>query len=84
MRAALFGPVDESHEATGQLAETAVFSQWMHNTAYLDSLHYARTQEMMTRRVRRVVTNISVSMQIPRRRKSRGHTRFSTKSDQFI
>lgn len=42
MRAALFGPVDESDEATGQLAETAVFSQWMHNTAYLDSLHYAR------------------------------------------
>ncbi|OGA07422.1 MAG: ATPase [Betaproteobacteria bacterium RIFCSPLOWO2_02_64_14] len=42
MRAALFGPVDESHEATGQLAETAVFSQWMHNTSYLDSLHYAR------------------------------------------
>lgn len=42
MRAALFGPVDESDEATGQLAETAVFSQWMHNVAYLDSLHYAR------------------------------------------
>lgn len=42
MRAALFGPVDESHEAMGQLAETAVFSQWLHNSAYVDSLHYAR------------------------------------------
>ena len=42
MRAALFGPVDEHHEATGQLVETAVFSQWLHNAAYVDSLYYAR------------------------------------------
>jgi hypothetical protein len=26
----------------GALAETAVFSQWMHNAAFVDSLHYAR------------------------------------------
>jgi hypothetical protein len=42
MRAALFGPVTEQDEAIGQLAETAVFSQWLHNTAYVTSLHYAR------------------------------------------
>lgn len=42
MRAALFGPVDESHEAMGSMAETAVFSQWLHNAAYVDSLYYSR------------------------------------------
>lgn len=42
MRAALFGPVDEHHEAIGQLVETAVFSQWLHNAAFVDSLYYAR------------------------------------------
>ena len=38
MRAALFGPVDEGHEAMGPLVETALFSQWLHNRAYIDSL----------------------------------------------
>lgn len=42
MRTALFSPLDEGHEAIGQLAETAVFSQWLHNVAYIDSLYYAR------------------------------------------
>ena len=42
MRAALFGPVDEHHEAMGQLVESAVFSQWLHNAAFVDSLYYAR------------------------------------------
>lgn len=42
MRTALFGPVDEQHEAIGQMAETAVFSQWLHNSVYVDSLYYAR------------------------------------------
>jgi uncharacterized protein len=42
MRAALFGPVDAHHEAMGQLVETAVFSQWLHNAAFVDSLYYAR------------------------------------------
>jgi predicted AAA+ superfamily ATPase len=42
MRAALFGPVADSHPAMGCMAETAVFSQWLHNTAYVDSLYYAR------------------------------------------
>jgi uncharacterized protein len=42
MRAALFGPVDEAHEAMGSMAETAVFSQWLHNAAYVDSLYYSR------------------------------------------
>lgn len=42
MRAALFGPVDENHEAIGQLVETAVFSQWLHNASFVDSLYYAR------------------------------------------
>lgn len=42
MRAALFGPIDEDHEQVGQLVETAVFSQWLHNAAFVDSLYYAR------------------------------------------
>ena len=42
MRAALFGPVDEHHEAMGHLVETAVFSQWLHNASFIDSLYYAR------------------------------------------
>lgn len=42
MRAALFGPVDAHHEAMGHLVETAVFSQWLHNAAFVDSLYYAR------------------------------------------
>lgn len=42
MRAALFGPITEQHEAIGQLAETAVFSQWLHNAKYIESLYYAR------------------------------------------
>ena len=42
MRAALFGPIAEYHEAMGQLVETAVFSQWLHNAVFVDSLYYAR------------------------------------------
>lgn len=42
MRAALFGPVDEHHEAVGNLVESAVFSQWLHNAAFVDSLYYSR------------------------------------------
>jgi predicted AAA+ superfamily ATPase len=42
MRAALFGPIREQDEAIGQLAETAVFSQWLHNSDFIDSLYYAR------------------------------------------
>lgn len=42
MRAALFGPIGEHDEAMGQLAETAVFSQWLHNSEFMRTLHYAR------------------------------------------
>lgn len=42
MRAALFGPVRDADSAMGSLAETAVFSQWLHNVALVDTLHYAR------------------------------------------
>ncbi|NWG30189.1 MAG: ATP-binding protein [Rhodocyclaceae bacterium] len=42
MRAALFGPVDTNHEAMGHLVESAVFSQWLHNAAFVDSLYYSR------------------------------------------
>jgi hypothetical protein len=42
MRAALFGPVDERHEAMGPLTETAVVSQWLHDAGYVESLYYAR------------------------------------------
>jgi len=41
MRAALFGPVDDEHQAMGALTETAIFSQWSHSDT-IDNLHYAR------------------------------------------
>jgi uncharacterized protein len=41
MRAALFGPVEESHEAMGALTETAIFSQCSHSES-IANLHYAR------------------------------------------
>lgn len=41
IRAALFGPVTEEHEAMGSLTETAIFSQWFHSSK-IDNLHYAR------------------------------------------
>lgn len=42
IRAALFGFVGAEDEAMGRLAETAVWSQWMHSTHLSMSLHYAR------------------------------------------
>jgi uncharacterized protein len=42
MRAALFGPVRDADSAMGSLAETAVFSQWLHTVALVDTLHHAR------------------------------------------
>lgn len=42
MRAALFAPLDADNPAIGHMVETAVFSQWLHNAAYIESLHYAR------------------------------------------
>lgn len=41
MRAALFGPVAEDDPAMGNLAETAIFSQWLHSD-YVQHLYYAR------------------------------------------
>ena len=42
MRAALFNPLREGDAALGQQVETAIFSQWIHNKDFIDSLHYAR------------------------------------------
>lgn len=42
VRAALFGFVRSEDQAMGNLAETAVWSQWLHDTAISQSLHYAR------------------------------------------
>ncbi len=41
MRAALFGPVDENHQAFGSLAETATLCQWIHSPE-VRNLHYSR------------------------------------------
>lgn len=41
MRAALFGNVIESSSQMGSLAETAIFSQWLHSPA-ISEIHYAR------------------------------------------
>jgi len=42
MRAALFGPVDQNHEAMGTLTETAIVSQSLHISDPAAELHYAR------------------------------------------
>ncbi|TAH46384.1 MAG: ATP-binding protein [Betaproteobacteria bacterium] len=42
IRAALFGMVLPDDEAMGNLAETAVWSQWLHSAEVSRSLHYAR------------------------------------------
>jgi predicted AAA+ superfamily ATPase len=42
IRAALFGFVRQDDAAMGSLAETAVWSQWLHSTDLSRSLHYAR------------------------------------------
>lgn len=42
VRAALFGFVNAEDSAMGNLAETAVWSQWLHDTVISQSLHYAR------------------------------------------
>lgn len=42
IRAALFGMVTADDEAMGNLAETAVWSQWLHSAQVSKSLHYAR------------------------------------------
>jgi predicted AAA+ superfamily ATPase len=42
IRAALFGMVVADDEAMGNLAETAVWAQWLHNAQVSQSLHYAR------------------------------------------
>jgi len=41
MRAALFVPLTENDEAMGNMAETAIFSQWFHSDQ-LSNIHYAR------------------------------------------
>jgi len=45
MRAALFGPVLESDDAMGSVAETAVWTQWLHQLGMSDFLYYARWRE---------------------------------------
>jgi predicted AAA+ superfamily ATPase len=42
IRAALFGMVSAEDDAMGNLAETAVWSQWLHQAEISRSLHYAR------------------------------------------
>lgn len=42
IRAALFGNIRPDDEAMGRLAETALWSQWLHSAAMIDALHYAR------------------------------------------
>lgn len=42
IRSALFGYVGPNDAAMGALAETAVWSQWLHSTGMIQSLHYAR------------------------------------------
>lgn len=48
MRAALFGPIAADSPATGALVETAIYSQWLHNANFHDSLHFARWKSGQT------------------------------------
>lgn len=48
MRAALFGLLHGDDDAMGPMAETAIWSQWLHSTAMIESLHYARWKEGRT------------------------------------
>lgn len=48
MRSALFGLLHADDEAMGTMAETAIWSQWLHSTATIESLHYARWREGRT------------------------------------
>ncbi len=48
MRAALFARVRGDDEAMGRLAETAIWSQWLHSTSTVQQLHYARWKEGRT------------------------------------
>ena len=41
MRAALFGPIDNDHQAMGALTETAIYAQWFHSET-INNLFYAR------------------------------------------
>lgn len=43
MRAALFSPIGDGDDAMGDLAETGIFSQWLHTENV--SLHYARWKD---------------------------------------
>jgi hypothetical protein len=45
IRAALFGYIDANDPAIGALAETAVWTQWLHSTGIIESLHYARWKQ---------------------------------------
>ncbi len=48
IRAALFGIVRAQDPAMGRLVETALWSQWLHSTDTIASLHYARWKEGRT------------------------------------
>jgi uncharacterized protein len=48
IRAALFGIVRAEDPAMGRLVETAIWSQWLHSTETIQSLHYARWKEGRT------------------------------------
>lgn len=45
IRAALFGNIRAEDEAMGQLAETAIWSQWLHSASTINALHYARWRQ---------------------------------------
>lgn len=65
VRAALFGFVSSEDEAMGNLAETAVWSQWLHDTPVSQSLHYARWKS--GRQTREVdIVSIDLRTQKPR------------------
>lgn len=64
MRSALFGVLQESDEAMGNVAESAVWSQWLHRQGMDGSLYYARWKD--GRKTREVdLVKIDAALQKP-------------------
>jgi uncharacterized protein len=45
LRTALFGRLRDDDPAMGHMAETAIWSQWLHSASFIQTLHYARWKE---------------------------------------
>lgn len=61
MRAALFGPIQDTDEVMGHLVETAIFSQWLHHASFVNNTYYARWKKGEVDMVRVIPQNQKIS-----------------------